>query len=202
MAEKINKSNHNPIMLKPANAKGKNKKIKASFAVIAILLIATVAALAVMIVTKNLFGGRDVILDFLTSKDPSYVTLQEWKNSLEALQEELTSREESLIKKEAVLVEEKAELEAKAEAIKNEEIISSFELYVESLSDERISQFVQLGTIYSNMDTKQAAAAISEIGSEIDMAIVIYYMKPEYSAGVLDCMDPELAAQITESLLK
>ncbi len=79
--------------------------------------------------------------------------------------------------------------------------MSSFELYIAGLSEERITQFQQTGTIYSNMDPEQAAEALSRMDSTMDMAIVIYYMKPDSSAAVLNCLAPQLAAQITESLL-
>jgi flagellar motility protein MotE (MotC chaperone) len=52
------------------------------------------------------------------------------------------------------------------------------------------------------MEAEPAAKRLSEVGSVIDMAVVIYYMKPENSAKVLNSMDPQLTALITESLLK
>ena len=185
-----------------ATAKGKNNKKSASITIIVVLLVVTIIAMGVMIVTKNLFGGRDEILNYLTSLDPAYETLQERESGLIALEEDLMSREESVIKKETVLATEEAELEKKAEASQQEAVNSSFELYVASLSEERIAQIEQLSTIYSNMEVEQAAATLSKIESPVEMAIVIYYMAPEFSAGILNLMDVKLTAQITESLLK
>ena len=207
MAEKQLNDKQKPILPKQpqkpaANTKKKGNKKKASIAIIIILLLVTAIALSVMIVTKNLFGGRDIIIDFLTSMDPAYETLQDKEAVLTMLEEELASKEESLAKKEASLTEEETALAEKEDALQEEEVIGSFELYIASLSEERIAQFEQLGDIYSNMEAEQAAAALSEIGSTVDMAIVIYYMKPEFSAGILNSMDPALAAEITESLLK
>ena len=204
MADKLINNKQKTIAAKQGKAPAKNggSKKKAGIAVIIVLLVATAIALSVMIVTKNLFGGRDVIVDFLTSMDASYETLQERNAALKEYEAALVSREESVVKKENDLAEEEAALEEKAADLQREKVNSSFELYIASLSEERIVQFQQLGTIYSNMEAEQAAAALSKVGSPIDMAIVIYYMKPEFSAGVLNCMDTKLAAQITESLLK
>ena len=203
MALKQRDSEQKSIKQEPAKLSKQGKKKKKKMVVVIVpILVAAVIVMAVMIVTKNLFGGRDTVLSMLSSMDPDYETAQERELSLNALEEELSSREESLAKNEAALAEDLAELEEKSAAIHQEETNSSFELYIAGLSEERISQLKQLGTIYSNMEAEQAASALSEIGSEMDMAVVIYYMEPESSAEVLNCMDSELAAQVTESLLK
>ncbi len=204
MADKLINDKQKTIAAKQSKApvkKGGSKK-KAFIAIIIVLLVATAIALSVMVVTKNLLGGRDVIISFLTSMDSSYETLEDRDAALKAYEAELVSKEESVAKKESALAEKETELGKKAEALERDKINSSFELYIASLSEERITQFKQLGTIYSNMEAEPAAAALSQVGDPIDMAIVIYYMKPEFSAGVLNCMDAKLAAQITESLLK
>ncbi len=203
MSEKQVNSGQVSVKQKSVKTNGKETgKKKVYIAIVVILLVSTAVAMAVLIVTKNSFGGRDVILDFLTSMDPAYETVQEQQLILEAVEQELSSREEKVVKKEAALAEQEAELEEKAAALEQEEVLSSFNLYISSLPEERIAQFVQLGTIYSNMEPEQAVEAISGIGSVLDMAVVIYYMKPENSAEVFNYMDSELAAQITESLLK
>ena len=204
MAEKQIKSAPKTPKKESNKEKTKDKagKKKPYIAIIVILLLSTAVTMAVLIVTKNLLGGRDIIIDYLTSLDPAYVTLQEQEAVFEMMEEELTSREESVLKKEAALTEEEAQLEEKEEALELQKVNSSFELYIASLSDERIAQYEQLGTIYSNMESEQAVAAISEIGNVLDMAVVIYYMQPESSAAVFNYMDADLAAQITESLLE
>lgn len=203
MAEKQVNDKQESSASNPEKAKTpeKNNKTKISIAIIIVLLVATVAAMAAMMVTKNLFGGRDSMLDFLTSMDPFYETVQEREATLEELKYELTSREEAVVKKEATLAQEEAKLEDKAEALQHKLVNSSFELYVAGLSEERIIQLEQLGTIYSGMEPEQAAVALPELGSTLDMAVVIYFMEPQSSAEVLNCIDAEFAAQITESLL-
>ncbi len=52
------------------------------------------------------------------------------------------------------------------------------------------------------MEVQEAAAALSEVGGEMDMAVVIYYMEPGGAAAVLGSMDVKLAAKITECLLQ
>ena len=204
MADKPLNNKQKPIMPASGTAAPKENKSKkkAGVAIVVLLLVATIIALAVMVVTKNLFGGRDSIITFLTSMDPAYETLQQKQAELQAFEADLTAREEAAAGKEASLADKQTKLDEQAAALEQEKVIGSFELYVASLSSERIAQFQQLGTIYSNMEPEQAAAALSELGSAMDMAIVIYYMKPDSSAAVLDSTDPELAAQITESLLK
>ncbi len=204
MADNPLNSRQKPIVPKPAAAAPKEKKSKkkAGVAIIVLLLVATIIALGVMVVTKNLFGGRDMIVKFLISMDPAYETLQQKDAELMALEAALAAREEDVAGREAAVAQEQAELEEQAAALQQQEVLSSFELYIADLSEERLAQFQQLGTIYSNMEPEQAAEALSKVESTMDMAIVIYYMKPDSSAAVLNSLSPQLAAHITESLLK
>lgn len=179
--------------VKKTKPQGKKNKKNVIFIIVPVLFALAAVTVGVLSLTLNLFGGRDAIIDFLTSMDPDYASVSAREASLDAREGALTSQEESLTKKEAALAEAEAKMKA------NE---GSFESYITGLSEERIAQYEQLGTIFSNMGAEPAAAALSEIGSVIDMAVVIYYMKPESSAKVLDCMDSLLAAKITESLLK
>ncbi len=173
-------------------AKPQGKKIsrKLILILVPVLFGAALVAAGVMCGGYNLFGGRDAIIGFLSSMDAEYQSVSAREAILDAREEALASKEESLAKREAAL----AEAEAKSKT--NE---GSFEATIAGLSEERIAQYEQLGTIFSNMEAEPAAEALSEIGSVMEMAIVIYYMRPESSAKVLNNMDPKLAARITES---
>jgi hypothetical protein len=192
---------NNTAEIPMTDEKGKNKK-KGLKALIAAALLTVLIAAAVLTVVKNLFGGRDMIIKLLASFDPAYETLAAWEARLVARESELGSIEEGLAKRESDLARAQAEFDGQVQAREQEETESSFELFIGSLSEERIEQFVQLGAIYSNMDAEQAAAALSEMESEMDIAVVLYFMKPESSAAALGRMEPKLAAAITESLLK
>jgi len=175
-----------------AKPQGKKKSRKLIFFLVPALFVAALAAVGVMSVGYNLFGGRDAIIGFLSSMDAEYQSVSAREAILDEREAALASKEKSLAKREAAL----AEAEAKMEANKG-----SFEATIAGLSEERIAQYEQLGSIFSNMEAEPAAEALSEIGSVMEMAIVIYYMRPESSAKVLNNMDPKLAARITESLL-
>jgi hypothetical protein len=80
-------------------AKDKTGKKSSVAIIVSVLLIAIIAALAVLTVTKNLFGGRDGMLNWLASLDPAYENSRRAGAGLNAQAEELTSREESLTKR-------------------------------------------------------------------------------------------------------
>ncbi len=197
----VNQAAARPPAAAPGKPKMANKK-KPFGMIITFFLAAAVIAICVLVVTNDLFGGRGAIIRSLTDIDPAYLSLQQQELELEAQKIQLSAREESVRRKEEGLEAKETEIEEKTLALQQEIASSSLELYLESISDERLDQLKQIGKIYSNMDPEKAADALSEIGSVIDMAVVVFYMDPVYSAQVLGYIDAELAAEITESMLK
>jgi len=191
-----------PPISVPGKPKITKKKKNPLGTIFSLFLVAAVIAVCVLVVTNDLFGGRGAIISFLAGIDPAYSSFQQKELELEAFRIQLSAREESVRKKEESLEKKEAEIEEKTLALQQEVVNSSLETYLESLSDERLDQFKQIGKIYSNMDPEKAADALSEIGSFLDMAVVVFYMDPGCSALVLGSMEAELAAKITESMLK
>lgn len=171
----------------------KKKSLKLVFLLVSVLFSTALVVVGVMSVRYNLFGGRDAIIAFLSSMDAEYQSVSARKEALSAREAALAAKDERLAKREAALAEAEAKLKANQ---------GSFEATIAGLSKERIAQYEQLGSIFSGMEAEPAAKALAEIGSVMEMALVIYYMRPESSAKVLNNMDPKLAALITESLLK
>ena len=161
------------------------------------LLLAAALALLVLSVTKNLFGGRDVIIGRLTSMDPAYTSVQQRQEDLDKREEDITKREDAAAKKEESLKEEKKQIEEQSQTPES----SSFETYIADLSEERLAQLKQVAQIYSSMDPETAAAVLSQLGSTDDMAVVIYYMQVENAASLMNFLDKEIAIKITESML-
>lgn len=183
-----------------AKKKGSSRKAnpKVVLTAVAVLLAAAVIAGSVLAVTKNLFGGRDKLLAALSSMDPSFQSAESLKAELDRLEQDLSEREKKIASKETSLAKREQELES---SLQEETRGGSLESYLADLSDERIAQIKQVGTIYSGMDSVQAASALSQLESVRDMAAVVYYMKAADAATVLGCMDAQLAAQITENML-
>lgn len=209
MAETLKKHEQKPTGVKaeksvkavlPPDPKAKPGKKKGKilvFAVLALLLVAAVTLL-VLAAVKNLFGGRDMMISFLTSMDSAYESLEVRELVLADKEFELSEKEEKLNAKEESLSEQTAELQSAQEAGKG----GSFENYIGDLSEERVAQLRQLAEVYSNMDAALAAAAISNLDGTDSMALVLYYMEAPYSAEVMNCLDAVLAARITEEMLE
>jgi flagellar motility protein MotE (MotC chaperone) len=142
----------------PKKTKGKKKGKAVAFIILGLLLAAAIA-IVVLAAVKNLFGGRDMIISFITSLDPAYESLETREQALDEKELELSEKEEELASKEASLAEQAAELKSAQEAGEN----SSFEVIIAGLSEERVSQLKQLAEIYSGMDATLAAEAISEL---------------------------------------
>lgn len=176
---------------------GKKKGKVVVFAVLGLLLAAAVTAL-ILATVKNLFGGRDIFISFLTSMDPAYESLEAREQALGDKELELSEKEEKLNSKEETLAEQTAQLKSAQETGQG----SSFGNYIGGLSDERIAQLRQLADVYSNMDAALAAETISNLNDTASMALVLYYMEAPNSAEVMNCLDAALAARITEEMLE
>ncbi|MGE4484056.1 MAG: MotE family protein [Oscillospiraceae bacterium] len=186
---------------RPAAVKVKTEGGKSGGKVILIsvicLLAAGIIAVFLLSVTQNLFGGRDAIITYLGAMDPQYTAVQERQENLDKREADITKREEAAAKKEESLAEEKKQIEEQSQTREK----SSFEAYIADLSEARLAQLKQVAQIYSSMDPEKAAAVLQQLGSTDDMAVVVYCMKTENAAEIMNCLDKEVATGITESML-
>ena len=175
------------------------KKSRVKFLLIIIIALVVIAAIAVLVlgVMKNLFGIRNSMMNFLGSMDPNYVTVEAQDASLKKREQSVTDREKAVKEQEDGLKDKEKELDTREKNVGN----GTFAEYIAGFSNEHISQLQQLASVYSNMDAKAAAAALSKLGNVEDMAVVINYMKDQNAAALMNNLDADTAAKITEYIL-
>ena len=174
------------------------KKSKVKVLPIAIgLIVVAAAAVLVLGVAKDLFGVRDGLMNFLGSMDPDYQTAAARETDLEKREQSVSDREKAVKDEEEKLTEKEKELQTREENVGN----GTFADTIAGFSDEHITQLQQLASVYSKMDAKTAAAALSKLSSVEDMAVVINYMKDENAAALMNNLDADPAAKITKTIL-
>ncbi|NLB28868.1 MAG: hypothetical protein GX823_01360 [Clostridiales bacterium] len=58
-----------------------------------------------------------------------------------------------------------------------------------------------IAKLYAAMEPENAADVIVNLYSLEDMAAIIHFMSASKAAGILECLTPQLAAQITDQLI-
>jgi len=155
-----------------------------------------VAALFFLILFRNLFGGRDLLVTWLVSQDPAYQTVADRENRAALREEELEKRESELEEKEAAAAKREAELEKKLSRA------NSMASRLAAVSESHREQMQWLGDIYSAMEPEQAARAIETLPDVGDIALVLYYMDEKSIVEVMNCMDAKLAGEVTKYMLE
>ena len=209
---------------KGKEAAGK-KRSGVKFVLIFLLVLIVLIACFAVAVTLNLFGTRDIVGGTLSQPliravawlDPEFteveaaireagdkreVELDTREADMDERESELDTRDEALIQRERQLDRRAAALDRREQNINHAETATSIPPFQRQLTDEEIEGFVSLSRSYSKMPPESAAAIIAEIYTLEDAATIIYYMAERSAGPVLAAMDPELAARITEVLLK
>ena len=157
----------------------------------------------------NLFSVRSIVLNAannaLASLDPEYrhynAMLSERENALNARENELRQQEEALTREDDRLQRRSVALDAREKALAEEQLHPT-PLFRKEITEEKLAELKNLGKIYSSMDAKDAAQALSLLSGPIEIAEVLFYMDKNAAADVLAALKPELAAQITREMLR
>ena len=177
---------------------------KAAAVFFVLALLAGVVVFCVLVVTNNLFGGRDQILMFLQSLDPEYPSLEEREQSVQTLRQELEKLGVDLEEKKATLDVRTAELDARQTLMDNKgetRTAKTLRLLVDGVPKEKLAELQHVGNICSAMTAQAAAATLEELKETFDMALVLYFMKPDKAAEALSEMEDRLAAGVLERML-
>lgn len=148
----------------------------------------------------DLFGARTGAYEFLHNLDPEYrmVTereagLAEREAALEELQAQLEDAEAVNERKERELIEYEANLEALE--------INRLPVYRQPANDSDVEYMEHIGKIFASMDPQNAANILQSLYSAEDTAAVLYYMSAGSAGPVLELMEVEYAARVTDALL-
>ncbi|MDR0819766.1 MAG: hypothetical protein LBN43_09390 [Oscillospiraceae bacterium] len=195
----------------PAEAKAGKRKTHRLLATLLILMfLVALAAFVFLVYVFNMFALREKAFEFINSINPEYRAVYEYEETLSKREEEIKVREDAAKAEETRLKDLTAQLDAKEVDISSREAALKAQrgspIYrrpADSMTDQETADMKSLAAVYEKMNPVDAAANIlSRLSSTEDMAAVIYFMLPEAAAKVLAQMEPSVAADITNKLLR
>lgn len=177
----------------------------------------------ITMVFLNLFGLRGIMGGIFTEPlinavvwfDPDFTSIEKSiRDAGDRREAALDIREASIAEYEArqkeifdALNEREGQLDRRSAALdrreQNLEVEAAPELpvYERTLTPEEIVNLQSLSRTYANMDAESAAEIMAELYSLEDMATILFYMTERKAAPILEAMNPELAARVTELLI-
>ncbi|MDR2357756.1 MAG: hypothetical protein LBD92_06735 [Oscillospiraceae bacterium] len=196
---------------KVKNAAGGRKRGKRKLIAIiaaAVLLAAALSAFVFVVVEFDQWGFRTAVIEFVNSFDPDYADLTRREAELAADSAELETRRADALAEDERLEELRLELERREAALEAQEEQSAQEGagapdsgYWLGLSPQEIEDMESLAKTYAAMDAVSAAEIMAELYTVYDAAAIFYYMPEKNAAPILEAMDRQLAAAITQALL-
>lgn len=180
------------------NEKIKKKGHRGLVVIITLLII--IAALIFVIFKFNVFGMRDGFFSFLHSLDPDYVAVEQLEVQLNDKELELQERETKLAHDEAALAKQAEELTKKETQLSSTERETE-PIYRGLISEQDLEDMKSLSKIFSSMSAESAASILSSLYTVEDMTAIIYFMSESSAASIMQVLDVELAAEITNALL-
>ncbi|MDR1589100.1 MAG: hypothetical protein LBS51_02795 [Oscillospiraceae bacterium] len=194
---------------KAAGARQGRKRGKRKLIIIiaaAVLLAAALAAFVFVVIEFDQWGFRTAIIELVDSLDPEYVDLTRREAALAAGVAELeTQRQDAVAEDERLealrleLERREALLEAREEQTEQNSVGAPG--YWLGLSPQEIEDMESLGKTYAAMESAAAAEIMAELYTVNDAAAILYYMAEKNAAPILEAMDRQFAAAVTEALL-
>lgn len=171
----------------------------------AFVLLAAIATFVFLALRLDFLGARSVFIGAVDSLDPDYVALAERTRYEDARSAELDAREAQLREESDRLDSRGAELDSAKAAFDAERSAAAERQdevgYWLGLSPQETEDIKSLGRTYAAMDAAAAAEIMARLYTVNDMAAILYHMAEKRVAPILEAMDRQLAAQITEVLL-
>ncbi len=193
------------IAAKDLEDKGKNKnekgkKKKSGFRKILIILMILLVLVGGAGAALYFSGSLTTVFEAIGLAPPGV------GSTIEDQQAALNLRETALNEKEQSLIELQANLDAQQKALDDAASAASasaaanrtFEEIRADFTEEKFAELKQLGSIYSKMDATAAAAIMTEMYDEQQIAVIVYQMQPASAALVLANLDTVLAASVTQ----
>jgi flagellar motility protein MotE (MotC chaperone) len=197
--------------VKPGNKGRQVKKKRGKVGLIVLILIILIIGIGAGVLYFT--GYLDTILVSLGIKQTETIEsmspeeLAAWESKLitrelsqKTKEEELAALEEALKKKEQELYVKEKNLQI-FDGKKKQEYTQTFQDMISSLDEEEVAYFKKMSLVYAKMDPVISASVMLELYDIQKTAAIIYYMLPEKSARILENMEAETAAQITEIIL-
>lgn len=181
--------------------KPKKKKSKLGLMITVFILVLALAATGYVIFRNDFWGVRTAVFTFVHNLDPEYKELTEWEATLTTKEETLTLREQEVDTAQTDLDAYSTELDEREKYLADLEA-SRVPVYRPPINEDDVVYMQNIGKIYAAMEAKNAADIMVRLYSIEDMAAIIYYMEQTSAAAVLEQMKAEIAADITDQLLR
>lgn len=191
--------------LEGKNGKGKKvkgKKKKLGFPKLILILMIVIVLIGGAGAALYFSGNLTTVFEAVgLTKPPEAVTIEAQRAALDQRETALNEREKTLNELQAKLdAQQKAIDDAESAAIASAQANRTFEEIRAGFSEEKAAELKQIGAIYSKMDATAAAAIITKIYDEQQIAVIIYHMQPAASALLLSKLETDLAAGVTQIL--
>lgn len=182
----------------------KDKKKKSPFGRIVLILIIVIVLVGAAGAALYFSGNLNAVFEAVGLKKPEAVlSIEQREAALDQREAALQAREQSLSERESELdIQTKALEDAQSAASAAAEANRTFEEIRAGFSEEKLAELKQVGAIYSKMDPIAAAAIITEIYDDQQIAIIIYNMQAAASAQLLAKLDAGLAARVTQIMTR
>jgi len=206
--------------------KGLKLKIKLILIIVPVLLVAGFVAALIL----NFYGIRDIIggvvkgpmLSAVVWFDPEYSSVEEELRAkgdareaelskrgtrLDERESKIAGREEELDARRTLLDTRESQLDRRGAALdKREEQLdltlnNKTPTYSREMTEQELADMQSLSRVYSQMSPGAAAEILVELDNEQHVAAILYYMGERNAAVILEAMETEFAAKITEVLL-
>lgn len=183
--------------------KNKDKKERrgGTWILVLLVLILLIAAAVFAIFFFNLFKIPRMFYDFAHNLDPVYSGISDKEIALAAKESELKQLEEALDAFKLQLETTERTLKERENDIGSAEVQTN-PIYWPPVNEDDVAFMKNIGKIYAAMEPEIAADIMTRLYEVEDMAAIIYYMKQDSAASILENMNAVTAAQITNVLLR
>ena len=176
------------------------KKSKLPLFIFILVLVLLLAAFITAHFFFDLFGWKEPMFDMMHHLDPNYSEIADRESALDDRESKLEQRELSLTERESAIVVKELQVSTRETELAQLEK-SRTPVYRPPINDSDREYMEGIAKIYAGMEPEKAASVMVNLYSVEDMAAIIYFMSTSKAAGILECVTPALAAQITDQLI-
>jgi flagellar motility protein MotE (MotC chaperone) len=193
----------------PPDGASKRRTHKLFITLIVLILLVALAVCVFMVLQFDMLGLKTKFFDYARSLDPAYGSVQAAEENL-ARRESLLAEREAELKSESdrldslssKLAEREAAVSEREADLKSQKGLPVYRRPIELMSEREVEDMKNLSAAYEKMPPDTAAYIISRLNSTEDMAALLYFMTPEAAAKIFSALEPSVAADVTNKLLR
>ncbi len=186
------------VTAQPSQPVAAKKPKKSKAALIVFLFFFVILAAGFGAYYFNLFGFKNMVINFFITQDSTYTAVMTRINTVEA---ELTNQSNSLNETSRQLTEASKTIDAaNAQLTERQAAVEKRERDLTAAQAEfekKTFEFDQLVSMYKNMDVKKAADALSKVTNKDTVIYILLELEEKQASNIMAAFDPWFAAQIT-----